>query len=1199
MKKYILFLLLFAAITAANAQNPRIETLKDYRLETYNFTKGGDSVRFKIVGTNDTIQKNEHYRNGNIKTITWKKDSSYRYDGLGRLTEKIYKLDNKNENGEDETHFFANGQIAFIQTTNNKDIIQKTFNKDGRLILLEQIKHTPNYTYKSVYDRNNMPIKGTKTDTVLRNNKRHTINYDTIFYDNKQPFRIKIDDSEKGNFVLNWYNEDGSLIKSLFPDSLKLIIFKDNVDCYYGLKNKRGDTIVKPRFDRIEILGDDFIAAYTNASIILLQPNGAPLSTKFTYLTGIQKLDNGNKYSYYTLKTYKSYDDAKRYKEIRKPINNYLFVDNGKYGIMTDKGEILLPPQYFKLGDEDFNNADFFRYFDIKGDSLIQIGYINRNGENIFPDYIKGAYHTYFDNYFFLSSIAFMKNRAFEEPAGGRSDKLIDVSYLNEFPYKNILGLGKRDGTILLAPKFNRLQHIGADFFTVSVIKRQDTNKKNIYRTGIYNARINKMILDTTDFILVDEYSYILPYFVVQQVSVQKYGLIDTTGKYVLPFIYDTISIVDREKGLFWTKKGKDYQIVCIKKGKIKIYKTIYDFLYPIEFRIPNNYEQRHYFIAQHENKWGVIDIDNKIVKPFDNDYALITNNYWDKLYLVKNNQLSAYDNESWPNETPLYTDDQNVRTYRLVGDFRKIAFINNTGKVVIPPQYKEIYQQKETDFKLVEDSLGNKKLVFLKTGRIVDYPFNYKIEIAVLESRIIVVKDKKEFSYGVVSTNGKELIPCNNYNIALADVGTSTFFVKNDTPIVNRLVNIYGRAQTERINSDKLMIEDANWFMYDSLGKKIDNQPFRFPIKFNAGIGIGKQDKGFNLYNTNGKIIEPFVKNIFKNSQNTEGVDSLKNKKQKYQEGFNNIFSYKNTGFYAFFYNQGITPTLILTKKDGEIIINSGRYDGISTFYGQYALVSDKDKVGLVDSFGREIIAPQDLWTSNNHFMDSLDILNIIPRAENRKKALYYSDDVQQPISFDYGNRKWHPDSLNIKKEQIAALWNLLLEKKRTKFIQTANDMYIQRVPLMANTQFLNVFSDFEKHRYTYPKRIAVAENTIAFIVRDNDDSYYVGSYFYSFHYKNNRWEELKINDVLQIQGDNRWLLNDLITKKVKALKDQEIDCSNTSAFVTAVENRFMLTKEGIDFLFDATKDRGKFVTISFTWAELKPFLKLKIGNQ
>jgi hypothetical protein len=66
-------------------------------------------------------------------------------------------------------------------------------------------------------------------------------------------------------------------------------------------------------------------------------------------------------------------------------------------------------------------------------------------------------------------------------------------------------------------------------------------------------------------------------------------------------------------------------------------------------------------------------------------------------------------------------------------------------------------------------------------------------------------------------------------------------------------------------------------------------------------------------------------------------------------------------------------------------------------------------------------------------------------------------------------------------------------------------------------------------------------------------------------------------------------------LTKKVKALKDEEIDCSNAAAFIAQVENRFMLKKEGIDFCFESNKNRQNFVVVSFSWAELEGYLKMR----
>ena len=170
------------------------------------------------------------------------------------------------------------------------------------------------------------------------------------------------------------------------------------------------------------------------------------------------------------------------------------------------------------------------------------------------------------------------------------------------------------------------------------------------------------------------------------------------------------------------------------------------------------------------------------------------------------------------------------------------------------------------------------------------------------------------------------------------------------------------------------------------------------------------------------------------------------------------------------------------------------------------------------------------------------------------------------------------------------------MLDKHADNLFLTASNTYITRASSQITASFFSKDTRISPSSTCYPKLITVADSTIAFVLIQEQYSSDRDFRFYNFYRRNNRWEELKINDLLQIQGEKRWLMNDLITKKVKALKDQQIDCSNASAFITTVENRFMLTKDGIDFCFDSTENSREFVVISFTWAELSPFLKLKI---
>ena len=57
------------------------------------------------------------------------------------------------------------------------------------------------------------------------------------------------------------------------------------------------------------------------------------------------------------------------------------------------------------------------------------------------------------------------------------------------------------------------------------------------------------------------------------------------------------------------------------------------------------------------------------------------------------------------------------------------------------------------------------------------NFPFNYTIEVANDESRLIVVKDSTETSYGVISTDGKIIMPLVNYGIAIASAKSNIFF--------------------------------------------------------------------------------------------------------------------------------------------------------------------------------------------------------------------------------------------------------------------------------------------------------------------------------------------------------------------------------------------------------------------------------------
>jgi hypothetical protein len=1191
MKFFALILSLFVFLTTVNAQNPRSQTVGKVRYDTYVDKDGYDSVRIAVQDKADTVQKTFYYQSGRIRLDLWAKDSSHRFDALGRIEEKRFGLRIHVLLPDSGISYYANGNVHKTRTRKDSIEISKTFNKNGRLILSNYSKQLPHGLYTLTKDRNGQPIQAYQKDTIgFEDNQPIVREYDTVFHDNGRVFKINTSENDN-SWGSKYYDRNGNLTKTTLPDSLHLSSFKDNVDCYYGLANAKGDTVIKARFDQIDTDYSDFIVGYTGSSAMLFDKNGAPIPLFSSTISSISTI---RPELFYTPENYRSEnEDLVNRKELTDTTATlYVFKDKDNYGVMTAKRDIVMLPQPLPLsGDSKY--GDTFFGFDIRiGDSVIQLGYATRSGKAVFGDTYKMVLHTDYKDYFFLINKGheFILSEGLTKPYY-RSENA--KTWLFKENIDNSKALGKGDETLILPPKFANIAHVDeTGLFVATILRKDEKTKTAVLNDGIYDVNKRRWLLDTMNYAILSEFSNKTASFVVLHLPTKKQGIMDTTGKFILPLAYDSIGVLDYRKDLFVVKKGTQYAIFDVKNGKATLHKPKYDFLKPTHFDIyhNNNSENVYYFIVRRNNKWGVVDAEDKVIKPFEFDYASVNEDYNRGFYLVKNGQMTFYTLNSLPKNAPFPKFTDQVKSFPPVDNFLKPYFANDSGRVIIPPQYERVPNASTEDFTIVRDDQKRKKLIFYATGTVIDYPFRYQAKLGHPKSRLLFVKDSTENSFGVVTTDGKELLPCKNYGLALADPEANVFFVKRDTPLINRYDEDYFR--TYAIDRDTLNESDNNWMMHDGNANLLNTKPFRFPINFVKGVGFGMQGTIFNLYRNDGTILTPFVKGderekMTKNDVYTEGSFV----------GFNNIHRNERTGFYTLFFNQGMSPTFILTKANGEIVVNRGRYDGISKFFGKYALVTASNKVGLIDTSGNEIIAPQDLRSYTGHLMDSLDLRN----KEWQKISTYrsYSNTSQidpQPFAFEDNYRDFHPDSLKITTAQKAALWNLLLDKRSKYLIGTASDSRIKRATLQATASFFNSSSSSCFGGDRKVARVTVAEKSIAFVLKGGEYCREGKTEFHNFYRNNGRWEALTINDLLNTQGDKRWLLNDLITQKVRALKGASIDCSNAQAFISQVENRFQLTETGIEFLFDEVGGWTNFVPIEFTWAELSPFLKIRL---
>jgi hypothetical protein len=1191
MKFAFLTLLFLGFVATIHSQNMRTQKFGDNRTETYTYFRGGDSLQYTIAGKNDTLKVTEFYRNGNIETVSWKNDSVYRFDALGRIVSQSTVPKNDYYGNGKTTFFYSNGSVKVAKLRTDDYYSFQSFFKNGHLFFKEESIRTPLGFFVTIKDSNGIKIRSSGSDTFLMKVNEHLKrDYDTIFYANGAIYKIEIKCDGK-NLDTRYYDIRGNLTKTELPDSLKISVFKDNIDCFYGLKNERGDTIVPPRFDKITDQDPHFFVATMGEKMVLFDHKGAstkPFSNNLTYFYKME--DN--------------YDEARRsvgeddYANRAWLIDTfpkfYFYKEGDNYGVMDAQLNIVLPPQYFTVKGS-YKHGELFKYEEYeKNLSLSNYGFINRLGKLVFDKKYKGVSYSNCRNYFFLSSGKLPKN---------------EIGYYNRYEkggkknmnYMNIVGLGSSDGTVLIEPNFSALANIhGTALWIASKIKFDSVTKTNSIHEGIFNADTRKWLLDTSGFCINRSPSF----FLIQSYAAKKWGMMDTLGKLIVPFEYDSIITIDGQKGLFLLEKDHKHSIFEVKDGKAKFRKTTYNHLsytsLPVEHK-GDLTDYVYFFIAQKDKKWGVIDADEKVLKPFEYDYATRMGTNYSEFGLVKNNVLTQYDACSFPNESDGFYRLQILNDFDLVGSENRSFFVNEDGKVVIPPQYEIINRVSNERYRLAQATTTQKKIIFLETGRIINFPFTYKIEYINEKSKIIVVRDyartrNEGYKVGVVSTNGKVLAPCVNYNVAVGDEDAGVFFVKKD--------NIVPKSDDEDfqiVNSvDTLNREDKDWMMYGLDGQLLNKTPFRFPIDFNDGIGAGMQGDKFNLYRNDGTVLKPFL-DVKKTPQNAQNMERSDIPNTFGTEGvlldFNNIRRDPRNGFYALFYNQGLTPTAILTDKNGETLVNSGHYDGFSQFFGKYALVSANGMVGLIDTLGREIIAPQDMRNFKGNLMDSLELFN-------KKIEQDQLDDKNTDRFIDMPLKLY--DSLSIimpekfKKDATysAVLWNLILEKHHSVMIFKANDVKIIRLRKQIDNEFSRTFMRSlldSDDNYWYVENVEIAKNTIAFTSKKMNSSSNT-TIFHNFYRRNDRWEDIKIQEILNLQGENRWKMNDLIIKKVKALEKADIDCSNPEAFVTRVENNFLLTPEGIEFYFISGGYNDPLEKIFITWAELKPFLRIKM---
>jgi hypothetical protein len=783
IKLFIFFLLTFNELKAQNnAPKIPLNRKKGDHIYTLRAENGKDSIRFGVSGKEDTFVVQYFNKYEQIIAQNWGFDSLYKYDLRGIVREKFYRIDkNSTEDGrliyaqlsiDSTVKLHSNGQLKrqFVAHANRPKrpiSYEKVFDEKGKLMYSIDYQGYP--TIKTLNEKRDS--KG-EIWHILRNTpssyEREFIPdklVDTFFYPNGQ---AQIINSYQHGFFSDYarqefYTEKGVLIDVLTSDSLTVLPFKDSITHLSGLKNRKNDIIVRPKYDRMENFSINRFVGYKGDTCVLFRGDGTEVATPF--MSGIGYIDEDNIPQMEKTVSHSPIFEETLLRSCIRPfcaLNPYFKYRVGnKTGIIDRNGEEILPPQYWEqlslvstnFAGFNYNSND--KYEHLIGDlkyigfsnqgrhEATRKGYMNLKGESIFNFPLNYVNYSGYKDCFIVKNIEqglFMEQNKQILPC--LFSQILPVLFTPLFVISIEPNKVKSDIIPII---------INYEFFNDSINK----DRRNNVKEGIFNAETNQWILDTiyteikainvspeakelTGWGLVDvKTAQFFSYF---DNKTKKKGLIDNKGNIVLPPDKDEIFITKNEKNnLFWHKKNGKYSILNTEMPQHK-FANNYTFLSPFNmFNKYENVEKEIYFTAcNHKKKWGVIrGSDEKIIVPFEYEIAGIGNYDVRGMYeddesedgkciaLIKNGQpIFLHDNyvlnSIKVDNSGVVRNPQSVVSYRFINNDKKIFFIRANGQLLQTPQYKYLFEDRQ--YILVEEENGKKMMVLRIDGQIVEY---------------------------------------------------------------------------------------------------------------------------------------------------------------------------------------------------------------------------------------------------------------------------------------------------------------------------------------------------------------------------------------------------------------------------------------------------------------------------------------------
>ncbi|MFC2111378.1 WG repeat-containing protein [Bacteroidota bacterium] len=746
----------------------------------------------------------------------------------------------------------------------------------------------------------------------------------------------------------------------------------------WGLQNKKGKTIVKPKFDNILMYRD--YSTVDSAIYYLVNIGGELRRVLHSDTLAAQDVNSQSGEN--------SYSEELVYFEVKHIVG-------GDFGLKDSKGKTILKTKYSDL------ILPFWFQYEEERDQIINFISINSihlsENRDFYEGYFKSDYPIIVCEDGKWGQMDFLGNQILETLYDS-IDVYDDIRFYQNKVLAAITGV---DDDIYFLADMNVVEE--SDYFIETFIKNNDreTDYTN-YRNKIYfyfsNSKVEYTYLWDTVLVENPETWELVEYYVGNEVPFICHGkikILNNNGKEITNFAFDDIYL---NKSTFDYNTGDETGNVYI---NIKADKDII-----INERVDFNFMElaSNIVVVKKDNKFGVIDLatENLIELKYDSftykynhdglEISLYTNNVLNNIIDSNGKEIFSYSEEDVKNSNASL--ELNLKSSDNLNDsneqLNNVIFLYFSNVIIdsimlydtLYNYYDEYFIQKtqipvfsngnitivnKSGYKF-NDEAYDEVYYYVKNNEFVDYSFSYQEPgpfiytysntgkfISVKTSNDDIYENKQIYIDGIPDIHFNNLIALKNNDWFLIDLktkktkkidpgGDTLNLISYDK--ISFLKNGYLIVQLNRkigfLNKSYEKVQECRFDQIDKLNNDLYRTQLNFKVAESDNIIFSK----FGLINMEGKeLLECKYSFIGKYHDSLAKIQLLSN-----LNDYNGIPIKGKSGF---------------IDMAGNIVIEC-KYDRVGDFFNGLAIVRKDSKSGFVDQNGAEVIPCQFDYVEN-----------------------------------------------------------------------------------------------------------------------------------------------------------------------------------------------------------------------------------------